>query len=135
MTLPPSGTATLTAIVVTLFSSGPSCEVDTPSTHAALPAVVSQTPPRPFCNWSAVIVRPPEALNVSVIVPSTAPSGASAVSPWPTLSRSLPLYVNVIVTGMLTVNPVTQRPAPPTRINHTRARPPGGGGPGDEKGC
>src|SRR5204863_316742 len=39
----------------------------------------------------AVTVRPPAALSISVIVPSPAPSGARAVSPPPTLSRTLPL--------------------------------------------
>ena len=91
-------------MVVTSFSSGPSSEVATPSNQEPFGETVSHTPPIPFESRSAVTVRPPVALMVIVSVPSSAPSPVRAVSPPPTLSRSLPLKASVTVTAGFTVN-------------------------------
>src|SRR5205823_1191932 len=71
-------------------------------------------------------VLPPAALSVSVIVASTAPSPASAVSPPPTLSRSLPLNVRASVAGAgtFTVNAFGSDPPMPLGLMTTTARPP-----------
>src|SRR5439155_702101 len=54
--------------------------------RAAAPLRAGRSP-----HTGAVSDAGPAALSISVIVPSPAPSGARAVSPPPTLSRTLPL--------------------------------------------
>src|SRR5437588_7447896 len=114
-----------TAVVAVLLSSAPSRDDATPSAQEML-GVVSHAPPIPFCSCSAVIVLPPAALSVSVIVASTAPSPTSAVSPPPTLSRSLPLNVRASVAGAgtVTVNALGSDPPMPFGLMTTTARPP-----------
>src|SRR2546430_2346790 len=87
---PPSATAKLTAMVVRSFRSASSGVVATPRTHALVAASVSQEPGALLRSCRRVMVRPPLADNVTVKVPSRAPSAPSPKLPAWTRSRSLP---------------------------------------------
>src|SRR4030095_4201439 len=97
MKLPPSAAGKLTAMVPGVFSSGPSREGATAKAQNPVALRVSHVPGASLSSGGAVAVRPPLALKVAVRVPSRAPSGARAVLPWPTRSRSLPVYARVRV--------------------------------------
>ena len=87
---PPSATAKLTAMVVRSFRSASSGVVATPRTHALVVLSVSQEPGALLRSCRRVMVRPPAADNVTVSVPSRAPSAPSPRLPAWTRSRSLP---------------------------------------------
>ena len=80
----------------------------------------------PFCSSSAVTVRPPGALSERVSVPSGEPSGPRAVSPPPTLSRSLPLYASDMTTvcGVMIVNALASVPPVPLGLVTVTSRAP-----------
>src|SRR5215831_3366260 len=88
---PPSGTAKFTAMVLEALMTAASREGATPRTQKEVLLLVSQVPGALLSRRRPVTVRPPEALRVTVKVPSRAPSGARAVFSWPTRSRSRPL--------------------------------------------
>jgi hypothetical protein len=89
--LPPSATGKFTAIVPGAFSKAPPAVGATPSIQNPVPLFVSQVPGASLSRRNPVTVLPPLPLNVTVSVPSNAPSGPTAVLPWPTRSLTLPL--------------------------------------------
>src|SRR5262249_59004208 len=72
-------------------SNAPSSEGATARAQDSVALLVSQVPGASLSRRRAVMVRFPAALTVAVREPSRAPSGARAVLPGPTRSRSLPL--------------------------------------------
>ena len=87
---PPSATAKLTATVAGSFRSTPSSVPATPRSQELVAASVSQEPGALLRSCRRVMVRPPLADNVTVKVPSRAPSAPSPKLPAWTRSRSLP---------------------------------------------
>jgi len=89
--VPPSATGKFTAIVAGAFSKTPPAVGATPSTQNSVPLSVSQVPGPSLSRRTPVTVRPPLACSVTVMTPSSAPSGPAAVLDCPTASLSMPL--------------------------------------------
>jgi hypothetical protein len=89
--LPPSATGKFTAIVDGAFSKAPPAVGATPSTQNSVPLSVSQVPGPSLARRTPVTVRPPLACTVTVMTPSSTPSGPAAALDCPTASLSMPL--------------------------------------------